>query len=299
MGVFKDKGDNRIICWRYKMKIFVLDKSSKDINILKKIIRSNNLGLLVGESNDFNEGLEEIIFSSPDLVVLDHVGNKTDGFYIIDEIKRKGINTRFIMISDFTSKKSIERAYEEGVEYAIYKPINDLEVKTIIERVRYKIELEEKIKKVQEIFKDTDSNLEETIEINDCERDVNLILLKLGIMGEMGSTELLKVVKFLIQNNIKLNDISIREICSKFTSNPKIMEQKMRRAINTAMSNVAALGIEDYMNETFMEYSNTLFNFEQTKREMDYLRGRSQERGTINMKKFLSGICLLCENQNN
>ena len=281
------------------MKIFVLDKSSKDINILKKIIRSNNLGLLVGESNDFNEGLEEIIFSSPDLVVLDHVGNKTDGFYIIDEIKRKGINTRFIMISDFTSKKSIERAYEEGVEYAIYKPINDLEVKTIIERVRYKIELEEKIKKVQEIFKDTDSNLEETIEINDCERDVNLILLKLGIMGEMGSTELLKVVKFLIQNNIKLNDISIREICSKFTSNPKIMEQKMRRAINTAMSNVAALGIEDYMNETFMEYSNTLFNFEQTKREMDYLRGRSQERGTINMKKFLSGICLLCENQNN
>lgn len=299
MGVFKGKGDNRIIYWRYKMKIFVLDKSSKDINILKKIIRSNNLGLLVGESNDFNEGLEEIIFSSPDLVVLDHVGNKTDGFYIIDEIKRKGINTRFIMISDFTSKKNIERAYEEGVEYAIYKPINDLEVKTIIERVRYKIELEEKIKKVQEIFKDTDSNLEEIVEKNDCERDVNLVLLKLGIMGEMGSTELLKVVKFLIQNNIKLNDISIREICSKFTSNPKIMEQKMRRAINTAMSNVAALGIEDYMNETFMEYSNTLFNFEQTKREMDYLRGRSQERGTINMKKFLSGICLLCENQNN
>ncbi|WMM25142.1 DNA-binding domain-containing protein [Tissierella sp. MB52-C2] len=281
------------------MKIFVLDKNSKDINILKKIIRSNNLGLLVGESNDFNEGLEEIIFSSPDLVVLDHVGNKTDGFYIIDEIKRKGINTRFIMISDFTSKKNIERAYEEGVEYAIYKPINDLEVKTIIEKVKYKIELEEKIKKVQEIFKDTDSNLEETVETNDCERDVNLILLKLGIMGEIGSTELLKVVKFLIQNNIKLNDISIREICSKFTSNPKVMEQKMRRAINTAMSNVAALGIEDYMNETFMEYSNTLFNFEQTKREMDYLRGRSQERGTINMKKFLSGICLLCENQNN
>lgn len=299
MGVFKGKGDNRIIYWRYKMKIFVLDKNSKDINILKKIIRSNNLGLLVGESNDFNEGLEEIIFSSPDLVVLDHVGNKTDGFYIIDEIKRKGINTRFIMISDFTSKKNIERAYEEGVEYAIYKPINDLEVKTIIEKVKYKIELEEKIKKVQEIFKDTDSNLEETVETNDCERDVNLILLKLGIMGEIGSTELLKVVKFLIQNNIKLNDISIREICSKFTSNPKVMEQKMRRAINTAMSNVAALGIEDYMNETFMEYSNTLFNFEQTKREMDYLRGRSQERGTINMKKFLSGICLLCENQNN
>lgn len=285
------------------MKIFVLDKNSNDINILKKIIHSNNLGSLVGESRDFNEGLEEIIFSSPDLVVLDHLGDRIDGFQVINEIKRKGIDIKFIMISEFASKKDIEKAYEEGVEYAIYKPINTLEVKTIIEKVKYNIQLEEKIRKIQEIFKEifkeTNPHSNSTEEIKNCERSINIILLKLGIMGEIGSEDLLKVVKFLIYNNIKLNDISIRDICSKFTQNPKIMEQKMRRAINTAMVNVAALGIEDYMNETFMEYSNTLFNFEQIKREMDYIRGKSKDRGTINMKKFLSGICILCENQNN
>ena len=281
------------------MKIFVLDKNSNDINILKKIIHSNNLGSLVGESRDFNEGLEEIIFSSPDLVVLDHLGDRIDGFQVINEIKRKGIDIKFIMISEFASKKDIEKAYEEGVEYAIYKPINTLEVKTIIEKVKYNIQLEEKIRKIQEIFKETNPHSNSTEEIKNCERSINIILLKLGIMGEMGSEDLLKVVKFLIYNNIKLNDISIRDICSKFTQNPKIMEQKMRRAINTAMVNVAALGIEDYMNETFMEYSNTLFNFEQIKREMDYIRGKSKDRGTISMKKFLSGICILCENQNN
>lgn len=73
----------------------------------------------------------------------------------------------------------------------------------------------------------------------------------------------------------------------------------MRRAINVAMTNIASLGIEDYMNETFVEYSNTLFNFEQIKREMDYIRGKSYEKGSINMKKFISGVCTLCESFNN
>jgi len=53
------------------------------------------------------------------------------------------------------------------------------------------------------------------------------------------------------------------------------------------------------MNETFVEYSNTLFNFEQIKKEMDYIRGKSNIKGSINMKKFLSGLCILCEKYNN
>lgn len=117
-------------------------------------------------------------------------------------------------------------------------------------------------------------------------------------MGEIGSEDLIRVVSFLIKNKIRTSDISIREICARFTNNPRVMEQKMRRTVNIAMTNIASLGIEDYMNETFVEYSNTLFNFEQIKREMDYLRGKSNEKGSINMKKFLSGLCILCENYN-
>ena len=37
------------------------------------------------------------------------------------------------------------------------------------------------------------------------------------------------------------------------------MEQRIRRAIAVGMSNLAHLGIEDFMNDTFTSYSSTLF----------------------------------------
>lgn len=209
--------------------------------------------------------------------------------------RKKNNTTKFIMISNYTSKENVEKSYMSGVEYFIYKPINDLEVETIIRKVKYNMELEEKMNKIKQIFNDISPNSEVITETEDCEQDINLILFKLGIIGEIGSEDLVKVIKFLMKSKVKINNTPLREICSKFTSNPKAMEQRMRRAINIAMTNIASLGIEDYMNETFVEYSNTLFNFEQIKREMDYIRGKSNEKGSINMKKFLSGIYILCE----
>ncbi len=280
------------------MKIFVLDKNKDDINTLRNIIHENYLGYLMGVSSEPLEAIEEIITSKPDLVVLDMLQDEFDGFLIIKEIKKENINTKFIMISNLTSKENVEKAYILGVEYFIYKPINHIEIENVIKKVKYKIELEEKINKIQQIFNEISPISEERLESKDCEQDIKFILFKLGIMGEIGSEDLIRVVSFLIKNKIRTSDISIREICARFTNNPRVMEQKMRRTVNIAMTNIASLGIEDYMNETFVEYSNTLFNFEQIKREMDYLRGKSNEKGSINMKKFLSGLCILCENYN-
>lgn len=277
------------------MKIFILDKNINDINTLKTIIHSNHLGFIVGVSKNPLEDMEEIISLEPDLIILDMLNEEFNGFSIINEIKKKNNTTKFIMISNHTSKENVEKSYMSGVEYFIYKPINDLEVETIIRKVKYNMELEEKMNKIKQIFNDISPNSEVITETEDCEQDINLILFKLGIIGEIGSEDLVKVIKFLMKSKVKINNTPLREICSKFTSNPKAMEQRMRRAINIAMTNIASLGIEDYMNETFVEYSNTLFNFEQIKREMDYIRGKSNEKGSINMKKFLSGIYILCE----
>ena len=41
------------------------------------------------------------------------------------------------------------------------------------------------------------------------------------------------------------------------------------------MANLAHLGIEDFMNDTFAQYSSTLFNFEELRAEMDYIRAVS------------------------
>ncbi len=74
------------------------------------------------------------------------------------------------------------------------------------------------------------------------------------------------------------------------------MEQRIRRTATIGMINLANLGIEDYMNEVFTEYSNGLYNFEQIKIEMDYIRGKSSKRGKVNLKKFIDGMVYYCNN---
>lgn len=281
------------------MKIFLLYDDEKERDILKNIIFNNDLGFLAGETKNKKESIEEIMDVKPDLIILDILNGELSDLDLIKGMDRKGISSHFIIISNPKSKEVVEMAYRYEVDFFIYKPISDFEVSTLIKRVKDRIILDKKIAKIHRLIENIRQLDDEIHDSPDWEKCINSILLKLGIIGENGSEDLVKVATYIIENHININYTSIRDLCSKFTDNPKAMEQKMRRAINIAMTNIASLGIEDYMNETFVEYSNTLFNFEQVKKEMDYLRGKSYEKGSINMKRFISGICTICENNNN
>ena len=67
------------------------------------------------------------------------------------------------------------------------------------------------------------------------------------------------------------------------------------QGIAVGMANLAHLGIEDFMNDTFAQYSSTLFNFEELRAEMDYIRGRRAAGGKISLKKFLDGLVLIAQ----
>lgn len=276
------------------MKVFIIDKIKANRELLKDIIQNNDLGFVIGEGDNLKELINVINEIKPNLVLFE-VYNELEGYTFIKVIKET-CKTKFIRISDVTSKAIVEKSYRAGVDYYIYKPINEYEITTIIRKVKREIEESEKLRRIQKLINDFSSISSIEDKEEDLERKLNHILLKLGIIGEKGSQDIKAIIKFIIKNKLNINDISIRELCINFTLKPKNMEQKIRRSINIAMINMANLGIEDYMNEVFLEYSNTLFNFEQVKKEMDYIRGKSTEKGSINMKKFLSGLYILCEN---
>ena len=91
-------------------------------------------------------------------------------------------------------------------------------------------------------------------------------------------------------NHVHLDDTTLHELCSRFCDSPKSMEQRIRRAAAAGLVNLAHLGIEDYSNEIFTEYSNTLYNFEQVRKEMDFIRGRSDKHGNVKIKNFLNAL---------
>lgn len=279
------------------MKIFIADKSKVDREKLKEIIEHKDIGFVIGESDNIYKIKDTVANLEADIVIFDLIENSKEQYEFLEEFK-KNHQTKLIRISKTDEKIEVENSYRAGVDYFIYKPINEYEIKTIMTKIKKEFDERERLREIQRIINKFSniSNLEERED--DLEKRLNYTLLKLGIIGEKGTEEIKKVVQFMCENKIDINNTSIREMCANFTDKPKNMEQKIRRAINMAMINIANLGIEDYMNDIFIEYSNTLFNFEQIKKEMDYIRGKSSEKGSINMKKFLSGVRVLCEDYN-
>jgi two-component system response regulator YcbB len=280
------------------MKFFILDDDINVIHILKRIIEDKELGIIVGEERDGIRGIEKIKAVVPDIVLIDLLMPGMDGLNVVKKLKEEYDDIEFIMISQVSSKSMVEKAYRYGVEYFIYKPINAIEVEAIIRKVVERIQINRTISNMQKIFVNKSGNKPMKSE-QSYEHYISSVLTELGIIGEKGSQDIINVVKYAIKNRINLSQATLRDILTNLTDNPKSMEQRIRRAINMALTNIASLGIEDYMNYTFTEYSNTLFNFEQVRAEMEFIRGNADKGGSTNIKKFLIGLITYCESQNN
>lgn len=282
------------------MKFFLIDDDINIINILKIIIEDRELGEVIGYSTNGLDGIEDIKNLIPDIVILDLLMPLMDGISVVQECKN--INTNFIMLSQVNAKDMIAKAYENGIEFFIQKPVNAIEVEKIIKNVSQNIAMNRTLNKMQNLLLSEISPTDNiSIDNNTPKESKHIIKLKtvlqrLGIMGELGSKDILTLVEYLIDSYETVYDYTLSELCNKFTDNPKTMEQRIRRAASVGMINLANIGIEDYMNEIFNEYSNTLYNFEQVKKEMDYIRGISSSHGKINIKKFINALIFYSQN---
>ncbi len=116
------------------------------------------------------------------------------------------------------------------------------------------------------------------------------MLNEIGILGETGSKDIINICCYLIENNKDMTDYTIKSVYSKFNDNYKAIEQRIRRTALKGLINLAYLGKEDYMNETFQRYSNSLYSFKEIKIEMDHIRNKSKKRTKVNFKKFIDGL---------
>nr|WP_312579644.1 response regulator [Sedimentibacter sp.] len=276
------------------MKIFIIDDDITIVKMLENIIEDYDLGKVCGHSLDGN-CIEEITVLSPDIVLVDLLMPKKDGVAIVEDLLKINKDLKFIMISQVSSKNMVSAAYTAGIDFFINKPINAIEVRTVIQNVSEKINYKETLRNIKNIF----SSNNESIESNSSEnlhdtkiKKIQLILNKLGMTSEKGEADIINVCKYLIENKLNLSDTSVHEIGNHLNINPKSMDQRIRRAISKGLSNIAYLGIEDYMNEIFMMYSSSLFNFEEVKNEMDYIRGSRTSPGKINIRKFIDGLII-------
>ncbi|WP_026476134.1 response regulator [Alkaliphilus transvaalensis] len=293
------------------LNIYIIDDDISIRHILKDIITSRQIGNIVGESDNGQEGLRDILLLKPDIVIIDLLLPFIDGIELVSSAKTIKEGPLFIMISQVSAKDMVVKAYEEGIEYFINKPINVNEVVSILKKVIEKYKLTRALKHIESAFsllgdmkgnkiyvKEDTAGIKERIKLN---------LSHLGILGETGSKDIVEMATILANNRIATKETLPRYKTSEIykllsdlyreekrleDASEKAIEQRVRRAIGKALRNIASLGLEDYGDLTFNTYANTLFDFQEVRMEMDFLKGKSKYRGKINVKKFIEGVIL-------
>ncbi len=277
------------------MRIYIVEDDLSIINVLEDIIETHNLGEICGDCGGEVADIAAILQSNPDVVLVDFFMPVMDGAQVVSEIRKHSSSIKCIMISQVSSKDLIGKAYTSGVDFFISKPINLIEVKSVLTNVATQIENEKMLNSIRSMFAGMPGTAPAAPVVaveNEYSKKLRMILSHVGMSGEKGCADIISICEHLHKNRIPVSSISVGQMCEAVSDNPKNMEQRVRRAIAVGMSNVAHMGIEDFMNETFMRYSATLFSFEDVRTEMDYIRGKTAYSGKISIKKFIDGLML-------
>lgn len=279
------------------MRIYIVEDDISVINILEDIIESQNLGEVCGDCGGEPADIHDVLKARPDVILVDFFMPIKDGVEFVRELRAVNDRIKCIMISQVSAKELISKAYSAGIDFFISKPINLIEVKSVLKNVEQQIQNEHTLENIRRMFMtEIDSMPKDRLDTNSYAKRLRYILNRVGISAEKGCPDIIKICEYLHNEKIPVSQLSVAQMCEAVSDSPKNMEQRVRRAIAAGMSNIAHMGIEDFMNETFTAYSGTLFSFEEIKAEMDLIRGKRKIGGKVSIKKFIDGLMLEAEN---
>lgn len=293
------------------LRFYIIEDDVAVQSILSNLIVSNNLGDVIDVSSDGKTAVEEVLHLKPDIVLVDLLLPRNDGISIVSEIKSEMNEIHFVMISEVTSRDLISKAYQVGIELFIKKPINIIEFTSVIGKLSEKLRMAKVISSFEnainsmDLYKVKEPELDKKLILK---RSVKELLIQLGIYGDKGSADIIEIILYLDRmpqegemtySNYKMADLYnfvVKEnnrIYGRIIR-VKAVEQRVRRSVFRALENIANMGVEDYANEVFVKYSSVLFEYREVRTQMDYIRGKTYVKGTVNVRKFIEGVIMLC-----
>jgi two-component system, response regulator YcbB len=296
---------------------FIVEDDLACRRILAQIIEDEGLGELVGEMpGGHGNVVGTIIYHRPDVLLVDLLMPGKDGIEIVEQLRARDYRGKIVMISQVEKKEMVAQSYAAGIDFYINKPINRVEVISVIKNVTERMRMERSFEQMRESLAALDhiGSLRRGFapaEPQHLDRDTireraRELLTDLGLIGEPGSHDLIQIVLFLssvpdIEKYLgeyrHLKDLyqAIQEAYLQEEdkqTDVRAIEQRIRRAIKHAMEHIAALGIEDYNNPTFERYGPKLFDFNELRLRMKELElGQGTPSKTrVNIKQFINAL---------
>lgn len=285
------------------MLFYLIDDDPAVLNILRMIIEDSNCGSVCGTASSGSDALEDLKYMRPQIVIVDLLMPGMDGITFVRRAHERYPQLHFVMLSQVTAKDMVADAYTAGVDFFLSKPINSVEVVGVLRRVAQMLTMDQTLEQMRSLLQGggraaggapIPSSPPPAEEEDRVQSTLNMVLHRLGISGDPACRDIAQVVGYLLSQDSSQPQDTVAQLCARFSDSPKAMEQRIRRAATAGMVNLANLGIEDYSNDTFTEYAGTLYHFEQIRREMDCIRGKSTGHGRVSVKKFLYALAALC-----
>jgi len=304
-----------------KKTFFLVDTDPSFRQVLASIIESEELGRVVGAASDGESSENTILDLAPEIVLIDMLLTDQNGVQTVQHLRGRNYKGKIIMLSKVDEQTMITEAYESGIEFYVRKPLNKVEIISIIKSTLEKLQLQATISAIRSAVEGVDSGLgvmeasgkPKHLDPERARKVLLRILTDLGILGEAGCRDINSIILYLLGSSdpgeglIQLHHLqsvykAVREHYERTQErgpsfDEKAIEQRVRRAVGAALHNVASLGVEDYGHQLFNTYANKLFDFSEVRNEMRFLRGESPYHGKINVKKFLEALLIEVQQQ--
>jgi two-component system, response regulator YcbB len=187
---------------------FIVEDDLACRRILAQIIEDEGLGELVGEMPDGHGNVVgTIIYHRPDVLLVDLLMPGKDGIEIVEQLRSRDYRGKIVMISQVEKKEMVAQSYAAGIDFYINKPINKVEVISVIKNVTERIRMERSFEQMRESLAALDhiGSLRRGFapsEPQHLDRDTireraRELLTDLGLIGEPGSHDLIQIVLFL------------------------------------------------------------------------------------------------------
>ncbi|BCG57314.1 response regulator [Paenibacillus sp. URB8-2] len=286
----------------------IVDDDRSARRMLQHIIEDSGLGEVAGTAEGGQEGVRLILEESPDIVLMDLLMPDQDGIETIRSLQAQGCKSKFVMISQIENQDMVGRAYESGIEFFIRKPINRIEVETVLRRVneryamsRYLDEIKSSLEKLEGLQFGAAPVIPARRTVKDA---VQPILMNMGMIGESGGRDILAIMEILMEREDTGTLPPLKElyetVAARYKDNKsdiaketKAIEQRLRRALATGLTHLASIGLTDYSHPKFEYYAPLYFDFEDVRAKMKEIeQGRESGKTKVNIRKFLQVMVL-------
>ena len=221
-----------------EIKVLMIDDNKSLVDMIEEYSSDNEKIKVVKKAYSGLEGIKVIDKNRNDydVIILDLIMPNKDGIYVLDEMKKRGINKPVIISTSYNQDEMIRKVSEYGVRYFLLKPydLTDLESR-ILELSNFELKENKNIN----LFH------------SGLQMSITKILHDLGVPSHIKGYQYIKEGIMLIYENPRMIGGITKELYPEIANKYNTTVSRVERAIRHAIEVSWNRGDWDLMDEIF------------------------------------------------